>query len=77
MRHVWRANHHEDSHQRNMRVCGEHDCPALEGAARFSFAYDFTPYVEQTSVDQSYFDLTGAQKALLDIAQPGSNFNIR
>jgi DNA-directed DNA polymerase III PolC len=34
----------------------------------FSYAYDFTPDVEQTSIDEGYFDLTGARKAPLDIA---------
>ena len=29
----------------------------------FSYAYDFTPDVEQTSIDEGYFDLTGARKA--------------
>ncbi len=34
----------------------------------FSYAYDFTPDVEQTSIDEGYFDLTGARKAPADIA---------
>ncbi|MGD1086704.1 MAG: PHP domain-containing protein, partial [Verrucomicrobiota bacterium] len=34
----------------------------------FSYAYDFTPDVEQTSIDEGYFDLTGARKAPVDIA---------
>ncbi len=34
----------------------------------FSYAYDFTPDVEQTSIDEGYFDLTGAWKAPRDIA---------
>ena len=34
----------------------------------FAFAHDFTPDVEQTSIDEGYFDLTGARKAPLDIA---------
>ena len=34
----------------------------------FSYAYDFTPDVEQTSIDEGYFDLTGARKAPLEIA---------
>jgi DNA-directed DNA polymerase III PolC len=34
----------------------------------FSYAYDFTPDVEQTSIDEGYFDLTGTRKAPLDIA---------
>jgi len=34
----------------------------------FSYAYDFTPDVEQTSIDEGYFDVTGAGKAPVDIA---------
>lgn len=34
----------------------------------FSYAYDFTPDVEQTSIDEGYFDLTGARKAPMEIA---------
>jgi DNA-directed DNA polymerase III PolC len=34
----------------------------------FAYAYDFTPDVEQTSIDEGYFDLTSAHKAPLDIA---------
>jgi len=34
----------------------------------FSFAYDFTPDVEQTSIDEGYFDLSGTRKAPLEIA---------
>jgi hypothetical protein len=34
----------------------------------FSYAYDFTPDVEQTSIDEGYFDLTGARKAPAEIA---------
>src|SRR6202790_4910267 len=34
----------------------------------FSFAYDFTPDVEQTSIDEGYFDLSGTRKAPVDIA---------
>src|SRR5580704_9176824 len=34
----------------------------------FSYAYDFTPDVERTSIDEGYFDLTGARKAPVDIA---------
>src|SRR5436305_509557 len=33
----------------------------------FSFAHDFTPDVEQTSIDEGYFDLTGTRKPPLDI----------
>ena len=34
----------------------------------FSYAYDFTPDVEQTSVDEGYFDLTSTRKSPVDIA---------
>ncbi len=36
----------------------------------FSYAYDFTPDVEQTSIDEGYFDLTANhRRSLLEIAQ--------
>ena len=35
----------------------------------FSYAYDFTPDVEIGSIDEGYFDLTGARKPGPDIAQ--------
>ena len=34
----------------------------------FSYAYDFTPDVEINSIDEGYFDVTGARKAPLEIA---------
>ena len=34
----------------------------------FGYAYDFTPDVEQTSIDEGYFDLTGTAKPALEIA---------
>src|SRR5437867_8293691 len=34
----------------------------------FSYAYDFTPDVEQTSIDEGYFDLSGNRKAPVEIA---------
>ena len=34
----------------------------------FSYAHDFTPYVEVTSVDEGYFDLTATKKPARDIA---------
>jgi DNA polymerase-4 len=34
----------------------------------FSYAYDFTPDVEQTSIDEGYFDLSGARKTPVEIA---------
>src|SRR3989440_3915449 len=35
----------------------------------FSYAYDFTPDVEVGSIDEGYFDLSGAPKPALSIAQ--------
>jgi nucleotidyltransferase/DNA polymerase involved in DNA repair len=35
----------------------------------FSYAYDFTPHVEITSIDEGYFDLSGARKSPLTIAE--------
>jgi DNA polymerase-4 len=35
----------------------------------FSYAYDFTPTVEIGSIDEGYFDLTGARKPACNIAQ--------
>jgi DNA polymerase-3 subunit alpha len=34
----------------------------------FSYCYDFTPDVEQTSIDEGYFDLTATRKPAADIA---------
>jgi DNA polymerase-3 subunit alpha len=34
----------------------------------FGYAYDFTPDVEQTSIDEGYFDLTGAGTPAVEIA---------
>lgn len=34
----------------------------------FGYAYDFTPEVEQTSIDEGYFDLSGARKPAAEIA---------
>ena len=34
----------------------------------FSYCYDFTPDVEQTSIDEGYFDLSGARKPAAEIA---------
>jgi len=34
----------------------------------FSYCYDFTPDVEQTSIDEGYFDLSGARKPPVEIA---------
>ncbi len=35
----------------------------------FGYCYDFTPDVEQTSIDEGYFDLSGARKPPVDIAR--------
>src|ERR1700691_2411771 len=34
----------------------------------FGYAYDFTPDVEQTSIDEGYFDLSGTRKPAAEIA---------
>src|ERR1700675_3055096 len=34
----------------------------------FGYCYDFTPEVEQTSIDEGYFDLTGTRMPAADIA---------
>jgi len=34
----------------------------------FGYCYDFTPDVEQTSIDEGYFDLSGARKSPVAIA---------
>jgi len=34
----------------------------------FSYAFDFTPDVEQTSIDEGYFDLSGTRKPAAEIA---------
>src|SRR5258706_12648526 len=34
----------------------------------FSYAYDFTPDVEISSIDEGYFDLSGTRKSPLEIA---------
>ena len=38
----------------------------------FSYAQDFTPEVEVASIDEGYFDLTGARKSAVEIAQTSS-----
>src|SRR5262245_57193048 len=35
----------------------------------FAYAYDFTPDVEIASIDEGYFDLSGARKSPVEIAQ--------
>src|SRR3954453_17586606 len=34
----------------------------------FNYCYDFTPEVEQTSIDEGYFDLSGTRKPAAEIA---------
>jgi DNA polymerase-3 subunit alpha len=34
----------------------------------FGYAYDFTPDVEQTSIDEGYFDLTATRKSAVEVA---------
>src|SRR5712675_178614 len=34
----------------------------------FSYVHDFTPEVEKTGIDEGYFDLTGARKSPVEIA---------
>src|ERR1700743_2722433 len=34
----------------------------------FAYAYDFTPDVEQTSIDEGYFDVSGSRKSPSEIA---------
>ena len=49
-------------------------CPATSSVTNSSptgcsaTAYDFTPDVEQTSIDEGYFDLSGARKSPVEIA---------
>ena len=35
----------------------------------FSYAYDFTPDVEQTSIDEGYFDLSGVRRQPMAVAE--------
>src|SRR5882672_8775808 len=35
----------------------------------FGYCYDFTPQVEQTSIDEGYFDLSGTRKPAAEIAR--------
>src|SRR5512135_1197822 len=48
---------------------GDFDKYELFSRLMFSYAYDFTPDVEIGSIDEGYFDLTGARKPALNIAQ--------
>jgi len=47
---------------------GDFDKYELFSRLMFSYAYDFTPDVEIGSIDEGYFDLTGARKPALGIA---------
>src|SRR3954453_17116600 len=35
----------------------------------FGYCYDFTPDVEQTSIDEGYFDISSARKPPVEVAQ--------
>ncbi|HEV2208367.1 MAG TPA: DNA polymerase IV [Verrucomicrobiae bacterium] len=48
---------------------GDFDKYELFSRLMFSYAYDFTPDVEIGSIDEGYFDLTGARKPAVGIAQ--------
>src|SRR5436309_2457901 len=48
---------------------GDFDKYELFSRLMFSYAYDFTPDVEIGSIDEGYFDLTGARKPAVNIAE--------
>ena len=48
---------------------GDFDKYELFSRLMFSYAYDFTPDVEIGSIDEGYFDLTGARRPALNIAE--------
>lgn len=48
---------------------GDFDKYELFSRLMFSYAYDFTPDVEIGSIDEGYFDVTGARKPALNIAE--------
>jgi DNA polymerase-4 len=50
-------------------VPGDFEKYELFSRLMFSYAYDFTPDVEIGSIDEGYFDLTGARKPAVDIAE--------
>jgi DNA-directed DNA polymerase III PolC len=52
---------------------GDFDKYELFSRLMFSYAYDFTPDVEIGSIDEGYFDLTGARKPALGIAETVRN----
>jgi nucleotidyltransferase/DNA polymerase involved in DNA repair len=51
-------------------LSGDYERYEVFSQRMFSFAYDFTPNVEQTSIDEVYFDITGNRtKPSIEIAQ--------
>src|SRR6202050_2698380 len=46
------------------------DCERYEWFSKsmFGYCYDFTPDVEETSIDEGYFDVTGTRKPAAEIA---------
>src|SRR5215471_13544839 len=50
-------------------VPGDFDKYELFSRLMFSYAYDFTPDVEIGSIDEGYFDLTGARKPPVSIGE--------
>src|SRR5215468_1804778 len=48
---------------------GDFDKYELFSRLMFSYAYDFTPDVEIGSIDEGYFDLTGARKPAMNIGE--------
>src|SRR5579883_3359891 len=49
-------------------IPGSYDLYEQFSRLMFSYAYDFTPDVEQTSIDEGYFDLSGTRKAPAEVA---------
>src|SRR6516225_2349453 len=50
-------------------LSGDFEKYELFSRLMFSYAYDFTPDVEIGSIDEGYFDLTGAHKSAVGIAE--------
>ena len=50
-------------------VPGDFEKYELFSRLMFSYAYDFTPDVEIGSIDEGYFDLTGARKPAVNVAE--------
>lgn len=48
---------------------GDYDRYELFSRWMFAYAFDFTPEVEVTGIDEGYFDLSGARKPALEIAR--------